>query len=81
MREGFEKYERIISECNTEGYRVAHRYCPQCGCISGSTTLMGCLGDKDTNRWRCGCGWVGIVHDKVSVAVKECECKFCMGEI
>ena len=67
------------SYCNSKEYRAEHCFCPKCGCVSHTTTLACCYGDKDTNRACCqNCGWRGIVHDMVAIRVENaCQCVFC----
>lgn len=51
------------------GYDAKHCCCPVCGRSGLETTTIGIafLGPstRDTNRAKCQCGWVGIVHDMI----------------
>lgn len=68
-----------MSDCNSKEYRLGHRYCPVCGCVSFEQTTLGFLGSKDMNRATCGsCGWIGVVHDRVGARKDDaCQCQFC----
>lgn len=57
-------------------YLKDHKYCPQCGCLFYTTTLMAFM-IPDHNRCSCNCGWRGITHDRVGVAPKVCGCEYC----
>lgn len=53
-------------------YKELHKCCPECGGVNGRVTLLANIVDlnnfkdyKDTNTFRCDCGSVHAVHDRV----------------
>lgn len=65
-------------DAEREKYRKAHRYCPQCGCVSHESTTLGYFG-KDMNRSSCSsCSWVGPVDRRTEKPVKRCSCEACL---
>lgn len=53
-------------------YKELHKCCPDCGGTGGTVTLLANVVDlnnfkdyKDTNTFRCKCGSVHKVHDRV----------------
>lgn len=61
------RYKKFMSD-----YKTLHKCCPDCGGINGSVTLVANIVDldnfedyKDLNTFRCSCGSVHKVHDRV----------------
>jgi len=58
-------------------YHLLHIYCPECGSDYMEQTTMGSMfisleTARDRNSSICGgCGWVGIIHDLVSLEEKK----------
>jgi transcription elongation factor Elf1 len=70
MVENLEEENIIMNDVYKEYYRL-HKYCPNCGSNSITSTLLGYFfkdlkSAKDNNKADCGnCKWIGIVHNLI----------------